>query len=150
MTWLVEHLRPQAQQLSTSVSVFVSQPSSFAGDVQFVYPDAQVGAHVPALQARPPAWTWFDEQYLPHEPQFCVSFAVSVSQPSSAAGARGWLQLPHPVPHVELQRPPEQERDATWLVEHFRPQAPQLFASVETGVSQPSSAVGAAGCVQSS
>lgn len=52
----------------------------------------------PALQLKPAGHA------LPHAPQL-VTRVRSVSQPSSAAGAVGRLQLPLFGRHVELQRP---------------------------------------------
>jgi hypothetical protein len=90
----------------------------------------------------PPPWS---EQSLRHEPQRCVAELTSVSQPSSFKGEIGVVQLPKPSLHVEVHWPFSQARDATFVPEHARPQPPQLFTSFVLVVSQPSSAVGAAG-----
>lgn len=149
-TWLDEHFRPQAPQLSGSNATDVSHPLSIAGGlgvVQSSYPDAHVGLQTPPLQAS--VCTLDELQTCPQAPQLLVSVPVLVSQPSSSAGARGWVQLAHPLEQVESQRPAEHEADETWPVAHFRPHAPQLLALDASSVSQPSSAVGAVGDTQS-
>jgi hypothetical protein len=85
---------------------------------------------------------------LLQEPQRCVAVRTSVSQPSSFRGEVGVAQLPKPSAQLEVQRPLSQARDATLAPEQARPQPPQLFTSLVLAVSQPSSAVGAAGRAQ--
>jgi hypothetical protein len=70
---------PHIPQLFTFVLTFVSQPSE-AMRLQ----SAKGGAHASTLQL---AITHFDdafasEQTVSHDPQFCGSFCVSISQPS--------------------------------------------------------------------
>ena len=77
-------------------------------------------------------------QARPQPPQFLTSLAVAVSQPSSGAGAAGWLQLALPLTQLELHTPPAQASVATPAAEQLRPQAPQLAVEVLTLVSQPS------------
>ena len=60
------------------------------------------------------------------------------SQPSSAVGAAGSLQLLNPELQVELQRLDAQERDATFVEEHARPQSPHAVVDELTSDSQPS------------
>ena len=149
-TWLLEHLRPQAPQLFGSKETEVSQPSSAvgaAGLAQLSKPVVQVGLHNPPLHATAVALA--PEQTRPQAPQLPVLVLVSVSQPSSAVGAYGCVQLPQPEAQVETQRPAEQVLDPTWLEEQLRPQAPQLSAFEARLVSQPLSAFGAAGEEQS-
>jgi hypothetical protein len=59
------------------------------------------------------------------------------SQPSSAAGAIGVEQLPHPLAHVEVHSPLEQARVAVCEVEHPRAHPPQSVVLVDVFVSQP-------------
>ena len=75
---------------------------------------------------------------FPHVPQFLVSLASAVSQPSA------WmfpLQSAHPAAHVPRHTPPRgvaAQDGVTWFVEHLIPQPPQLFTSLPMFVSQPS------------
>jgi hypothetical protein len=145
----VEHARPQAPQLAGSVPVLVSHPLSAVGApgvVQLPNPATQVESHRPALHwARS---TLAFEQGRPHAPQFAGSPCVSVSQPLSASGGAGVVQLLNPPLHVELHTPAEQLLTATLLSAHTRLQAPQLLTSDERPVSQPLSGAGAAGVEQ--
>ena len=68
--------------------------------------------------------------------------STSVSQPSSGRGATGTLQFADPAAHSESHRPLEHDRVSTLVLEHARPQPPQLSTSNLTFFSQPSS-----GCV---
>jgi hypothetical protein len=63
---------------------------------------------------------------------------VAHSQPSSAVGAAGSLQLLNPELQVELQRLDAQERDATFVEEHARPQSPHAVVDELTSDSHPS------------
>ena len=92
--------------------------------------------------------TFVDEHARAHDPQLSTSVFMFDSQPLSAVGAVGWVQLPYPATQVELQRPPLHERLATFSDEHARAHDPQLSALVFRFVSQPSSGVGAAGWEQ--
>lgn len=85
----------------------------------------------------------------PQAPQLSGFVLRSASHPSSAPGARGRLQLPRLPVQLEVQSPPLQESDSTPSVEQVRPQAPQFNLSVDVLVSQPSSAAGGLGVVQS-
>jgi hypothetical protein len=88
------------------------------------------------------------EQSLPQPPQSVVAVRTSVSHPSSASGAGGATQLPQPSWQVEVHWPSLHERLSTLLLEHARPQPPQLSTSLPVGDSHPSSGAGASGCVQ--
>lgn len=83
-------------------------------------------------------------QPSPQLPQDDVLAETLVSQPSSGP-LGGWAQFPKPTSHVELHTPRLQDLLRTLEAEHPRPQAPQFVVSVNVLVSQPSSAVGAAG-----
>jgi hypothetical protein len=139
-TLAVEHLRPQPPQLSGSLPTSVSHPFALLPS-QSPLP-AGHAVHVVLLQYCNPL------QALLQLPQCLLLLVVTVSQPSSGVGEAGWRQLPCPELHVELHVPPEQDRAATWVDEHFRPQTPQLSGSMLTSVSQPSSPAGGEGCVQ--
>jgi len=100
------------------------------------------------LHALQLALSTVDVQSVPHEPQwFAVVFRL-VSQPSSALGAIGWVQLPFGELHDELQVPPLHDSVATPAAEQGREHDPQCAGSLPRLVSQPSSAAGAAGWVQ--
>jgi len=71
---------------------------------------------------------------LPHDAAFAPTL---VSQPSSAVGAAGSLQLPKPRAQVESHAPSWQSSEATFAALHARPHAPQLKTSVATFASQP-------------
>jgi hypothetical protein len=62
---------------------------------------------------------------LPHPPQLASLLAAGVSQPSSALGATGLLQLARPSSQLELQVPALHARDRTPLALQARLQAPQ-------------------------
>jgi hypothetical protein len=114
--------------------------------LQFAYPSAQNELHLPALHDL--VTTFVALQSWPHPPQCSVFVAVLVSQPSSALGAAGCVQLPRLAVQVEVHSPPAQASAAVPVVEQARPQAPQFAGSVPVLVSQPLSAVGAPGVVQ--
>jgi hypothetical protein len=86
---------------------------------------------IPLMQLNP------DGHALPHAPQLAGVVLRSVSQPSSAAGAAGWLQLPFPGEQVELHRPAAHVAVFTPPFAQARWQAPQLPASLLRSVSQP-------------
>lgn len=88
------------------------------------------------------------EQAFPQLPQLAVSVCTFVSQPSSLPIA-GVLQLSKPMSQMESHTPAVQLLEATPAPEHALPQAPQLSTFAETSVSQPSSAMGIAGLMQS-
>ena len=139
-TLALEHFRPQPPQLSGSPLTSVSQPFA-ALPSQSPLPLGHA-VHVVLLQYCDPL------QALLQLPQCWLLLVVTVSQPSSVLGEAGWTQLPCPALHVESHAPPAQDRVATFVLEHFRPQTPQLSGSVLTLVSQPSSPAGCVGCVQ--
>jgi hypothetical protein len=76
-------------------------------------------------------------QALPHPPQLAELAKVSVSQPSSAAGAAGVVQLPLPSTQVDVQSPALHTAAATPCPEQARVQDPQWAGSVSVFVSQP-------------
>jgi hypothetical protein len=148
-TFEFEHTRAHCPQLLTLVLTLVSQPSSAVGAVGWVQlpkPELQVELHTPPVHDSDA--TFVVAQARAQAPQLAVLVFVLVSQPSSAVGAVGWLQLPKPELHVELQVPPLHDRAATLAPEHARLHAPQLSALVLRFTSQPSSAVGAVGWPQ--
>lgn len=93
--------------------------------------------------------TLLELQVRPQLPQLSTLMARSISQPSSAAGAAGRLQLPLVPEQVDVQSPALQDNVWTPEVEQVRPQAPQFRASLAVDVSQPLSTAGGAGVVQS-
>jgi hypothetical protein len=68
-----------------------------------------------------------------------------VSQPLSAVGKAGCVQLPLGATQVELHVPALHESVCTPVLLHARPQPPQWVVDVLVLVSQPSSADGKAG-----
>jgi hypothetical protein len=114
--------------------------------VQLPWPEAQLEVHTPPVHAG--VATLDAEHARAQAPQLAVEVARLVSQPSSAAGAAGCVQLPALPLQVEVHKPPAQLAVATPADEQARAQAPQLAVEVARLVSQPSSAAGAAGCVQ--
>jgi predicted secreted protein len=70
------------------------------------------------------------------------------SQPSSLVPTAGVVQLAKPESHVDVHTDATQLRDAVFVPEHVRPQAPQLKTSSLVTVSHPSSATGATGLMQ--
>lgn len=142
--------RPQPPQWSGSVANELSQPSSATGKggcSQSPRPAWQLGLQRPSAQLTEVAPVV--EQARPQPPQFETLVRRSTSQPLSGWGAGGWEQLPKVPVQVEVQTPELQLRAATPVVEQARPQAPQLSTSVPSGVSQPLSAPGGGGVVQS-
>lgn len=138
--------RLQAPQLSGSVALLTSQPSSgdgWGGAAQSRKPGAHPGAQLPATQARVTAL--FDEQARPQKPQLLGSFWRFRSQPSSLPGAAGVLQLPQPFTQVLVQSPPLHTRLEVLTAEQERPQSPQCCGFTARSASQPSSALGARG-----
>ena len=120
----VSHLMPQPPQFVT-VLVGVSQPS-VSGEVvlQSAKPVLQlVYVHFdPPLHAAP--LLFVVSHALPQPPHELAS--KGVSQPSSASGAAGVVQLAKPGLHVEAQTPPEPQTSVATLVPaQARPQAPQ-------------------------
>jgi hypothetical protein len=73
---------------------------------------------------------------LPQLPQLVLESTI-VSQPLSAVGAGGLVQLPRSIGHVDVQSPPEHASDITLLVEQARPQAPQCCTLVCVSTSHP-------------
>ncbi len=143
-----EQARPQPPQLPAELARFTSHPSSAAGAtgwLQLPNVPEQVDVHRPLVHDA--ALTLASEQARPQVPQLAVALLKLTSQPSSSAGAAGWLQLPNVPEQVDVHRPPVHAATLTLLSEQVRPQAPQLPVELRS-VSQPSSAVGAAGCVQ--
>src|SRR5262245_29910181 len=85
--------------------------------------------------------TFMPEHARPHSPQWFASFCVSVSQPSSSAGASGCTQLPKGRSQFDVHTLLLQPLVLTLLSEHVRPHAPQLSTSALTSCSQPSSGI---------
>lgn len=127
---LQEQTPPAPQLPPWPHSLFTEQPQYFC-------------ARLPRSQSRVPL------QSLPQPPQFRSSCRTFSSQPLSAPGAAGMLQFAKPISHVESQTPPAQLFEATFVPAHARPHAPQWVTSASVFVSQPSSAAGAAGVMQS-
>ena len=86
-------------------------------------------------------------QSFPQLPQLVLLDASS--QPSSADVDAGVLQFTWPRVQLEVHTPPEQASPCTFVVAHARVQEPQASGSVDRLLSQPLSAVGADGSVQS-
>lgn len=136
--------------MSGLVLRFASQPSSATapgGCRQFPKPAWQLDVQLPPLQILEE--TLLELQVRPQLPQLSTLMARSISQPSSAAGAAGRLQLPLVPEQVDVQSPALQDNVWTPEVEQVRPQAPQFRASLAVDVSQPLSTAGGAGVVQS-
>ena len=110
-------------------------------------PAWQVDVQLPAEQVR--VATLVLLQARPQAPQLSTFVESSSSQPSSEAGAAGRLQLPLVPLQEDVHNPALQLSVCTPAVEQVRPHAPQLSVSVEVEVSQPLSAAGAEGVVQS-
>ena len=98
--------------------------------------------NAPTVQTKLPV------QSLPQPPQLKPFPCTFSSQPSSLP-ADGVTQLAKPKSHVDVQVEPTQTREAVLAPEQVRPHAPQLKTSSTVTVSHPSSAVGAAGLIQS-
>jgi hypothetical protein len=146
----VEQTCPQTPQSSGSLDTSLSHPSSGAGAtgwLQSSQPVEQVGAHTPPVQLV--AVAFVPEQARSQAPQCAGSLFKSVSQPSSASGALGWLQSVYPPVQVGAQTPALQTVAEALSSEHVRPQTPQCAVSVPRLVSHPSSAWGGAGWAQS-
>jgi hypothetical protein len=103
--------------------------------VQLPNPSRQVDVHWPFSHARDA--TFVPEHTRPHPPQLFTSLAAVVSQPSSAVGAAGRVQLLEPAVQPDTQRPPLQARALTEVEAQARPQAPQFSTLVVSSVSQP-------------
>lgn len=141
--------RPHEPQLAVLVFRFDSQPSSGVGEAgwtQLPNPPTHVGLQLPAVHEVDCALA--TEQARAHAPQLFTLVFTLVSQPSSAAGATGLLQLPKPELHDDEQTPAEQATALTLTSEQTLPHPPQLAASTVRAVSHPLSASGAAGVVQ--
>jgi hypothetical protein len=150
-TLFEEQTRPQPPQLLGSVSRAISQPwwafwsQSAKPALQLAMAQALLTqvevalarlqlvqalppVQVPATQVWPPGQTW------PQAPQLLTSVSNEVSQPS-------WRRLPlqsaKPVWQVPPHEPCVHVGVVTWFREQMTPQAPQLFGSVLTFVSQP-------------
>lgn len=152
VTLAPEQACPHAPQSVASVARSASQPSSAAGAAgreQLPSVPLQAEVQSPAAQVAPPVTPTF-EQARPHPPQCAVVDWRFTSQPSSTEGAEGWPQLPHPAVQVESHAPAVQRRVAVLVDEQARPHAPQLATSAPPFSSQPSSAAGGAGWLQSS
>lgn len=78
-------------------------------------------------------------QSFPQPPQFAESAVTLVSHPLSPPVA-GFVQLPRPGMHEEVQAPAVHAMLATPLFEHERLHSPQLATSVLSGRSQPGAA----------
>ena len=128
-----EHTAPHAPQFVALVFVFVSHPLLLFAS-QSLNPVAHTGAQAPALHEVVP---FVLVHAVPQAPQLEALVAVLVSQPSSAVGAAGFVQLPYPDVHVEVHTPPEHALVATLVAAQARPHAPQLFASVPVATSHP-------------
>jgi hypothetical protein len=98
-------------------------------------PSRQVDVHWPFSHAREA--TLVPEQARPQPPQLFTSLVLVVSQPSSAAGAAGRVQLLEPALHPDTHNPPLQARVVTEVEAQARPQPPQLSTLVVSSVSQP-------------
>jgi hypothetical protein len=130
--------RRQAPQFEMSLRTSDSQPSSMAperGPLQSLKFVAQVWMQRPALQVR--EVLLIVEHGLAHAPQFATLVSVETSQPSSVLPGRGPLQSPKPPAQEWMHMPPEQERDALFVVLQGALQAPQLRTSVDGLTSQP-------------
>lgn len=88
-------------------------------------------------------------QSLPQPPQLNPFVFTASSQPSSLVPTAGVVQLAKPKSHVDVHIEPVHTRDAVFVPKHVRPQAPQLKTLSSVTVSHPSSAMGAAGLIQS-
>src|SRR5947207_807093 len=75
-------------------------------------------------------------QLMP-QPRQSVTVLMGVSQPLSAAGATGRLQLPRPPPQADVHKPPPQLTTEVPTALQARLQAPQFSVLVLMLVSQP-------------
>jgi hypothetical protein len=73
-------------------------------------------------------------QALPHAPQFIVSVAVEISQPSLAPP----LQSVNPARHDAIAHRPDEHAGVAFATLHALPHAPQLAGSPAVHTSQPS------------
>jgi hypothetical protein len=130
----VPHAVPQVAGALRLVSQpFDLTPSQSAnGAEQVVYVHAPVPSH-----EMPLALATVLLQLVAQAPQWSVAVSRLVSQPSSAVGAAGCVQLPNGELQVELQRPPMHDTLATLVPEHERVQPPQWMVSVLRLISQP-------------
>jgi hypothetical protein len=106
--------------------VCVSQPSSPNGAAnwtQLSKPATHVEVHLPLSHDL--LATLSPEQARPQPPQLLTSLETSASQPSSALGAAGEVQLSKPVAQVGVHRPALQLRAVTFAPEQARLHVPQ-------------------------
>jgi hypothetical protein len=133
---VVAQLVPHAPQFAVAVLVSVSQPSA-ATPLQLPKPVLQVNWQVDDAHEMTVAFCTDVLQLVPHAPQWVVVLERLVSQPSSAVGAAGCVQLPNGELQLELHKPAEHDTVATLVLLHARPHAPQLALSVAVASSQP-------------
>ena len=100
-----------------------------------------------ALQISAP-WVW-TVQELPQPPHADALVETLSSQPLSAVGAAGIVQLAKPKSQVELHKLPEHSSACTPAVEHALPHSPQWETLLVMSTSQPSSPVPGWGPLQS-
>lgn len=125
-TLIVEQARLQAPQCAVLASTSVSQPSSGKGAVGLVQlPKLWVQAESQTPPLHDSEVVFVLEHARPHAPQWTGFACRSTSQPSSAAGAAGWLQLPEPTLQLDVHTPAAQVRVCTPVLEQGRSQAPQ-------------------------
>jgi hypothetical protein len=113
--------------LSTQISLHTCQPP------------AQLGMHTPPVQFfASPAGPGLG-QTCAQLPQLLMSLVVFVSQPSSAVGAPGKVQLANPALHADVLHSASEQETApeTWLFEQARPHPPQFAVENSRKVSQP-------------
>src|SRR4051794_40030432 len=126
------HAAPHAPQFATLFVMLTSQPSA-AIPLQLPKPMLQEAtAQLPPAQAALALGTLHT---VPHAPQLFTLVFVLISQPSDCLFA---LQSAKPAVQVPLHTPLPQDRAAMLLLEHARPHALQLLASVRMLISQPS------------
>ena len=89
--------------------------------------ELQVEVHTPPAQIL--VATLVVAQARVQRPQWATVVSRLVSQPSSAAGAMGLLQLPQPERHDEVHTFEAHAAAATLVLAQARPQAPQLEIS---------------------
>jgi hypothetical protein len=132
---------PQPPQLMPLVWAFTSQPSSFPveGWLQFAEPKSHVETHVDPTHTREAVFV--PEHVRPQAPQLKTSSATTVSQPSSAIGAAGLIQLPNPSAHVGVHCPLAHAVLTALAPEQAKPQLPQWAVDVRKSTSQPSAAL---------
>ena len=108
--------------------MFVSHPFDWLVS-QLPQPALQVMPHAPFVQLAVPLVPLQVRLQLPQS----LVVVRSVSQPLEKSPS----QLPHPEAHTMLQ-PPLEQLAVPFTDAHSAPQAPQLFGSLATWVSQPS------------